>query len=434
VLYRCDRAGCTVSSCCVEKMKINSHTFTSYLPVVLSLGLLFSGAEFALSILSIALLLLYLLIADRNETVKKIVIASFLLRVAVAFVDHYGYLTHYGWDEYFPIAMQIKHNLVRGYPLLANVTESIHGVAYGVFCSLIYYVFGDHQIIMRMVNCFLGSLVADRVYRISLRLSGDHASSALGAGITAFYPSFIIYCALDMRDAMIFFLTADMLYRISLLLHRKSGKDLALFALEVAALYFLRTQYLLLFTMVGLVYLFVRSNLFQSRLQRLTVFLLLLSLVWIGYQVLQQRDYFPVLFKYMNADLAYRTAGGSAYLVGVQYETWWDVIRWTPVRMIHFAFGPFLWTVRNVFMLLGSIESMLLLFIILAAFSKRARRLYSQNPKLYMVLFFFAVIGLLSSAMIDSNYGTALRHKMNFIFIFFIFGAATIQSIKIRFV
>jgi len=408
------------------------NKLATYSPIILSLSLLFAGIEFSLAILLISILLLYLLLVARNQSVKKIIIASFIIRVIVAFIDHYGYLTHYGWDEFFATSVQIKSNLQSGYPLLANVTGSVHGIAYGVFCALIYYIFGDYQILMRIVNCFLGVLVVDRVYRISFRLSGDEKSSILAAGITAFYPSFIIYCALDMRDAMIFFLTAEMLYRISLILSQKASKDLVLFAFEVIALYFLRTQYLMLFTMIALIYLFVRSNLYHRRSQRFAIFFVLSIIIVFGYLYLEEKNYFPILFKYMNADLAWRAAGGSAYLVGIQYDTWWDVLRWTPLRFIHFAFGPFIWSVNNLFMLMGSIESFVLMFITFGAFSKSARRLYFREPNLYLVLVLFSVLGLLSSAVIDSNYGTALRHKMNFIFIFFIFSAVFFRTIRIK--
>jgi len=413
-------------------MKIALNKSAAFIPVLLSLGLFFTGIEFSLSILLISILLLYLIITDRNPAVNKILIISFLIRVIVAFVDHYGYLTPYAWDDFFTLALQIKGNIQNGYPLFSNITASVHGVAYGVFCAFVYTIFGDYQIIMRIINCFLGVLVADRVFRISIRLTKDEKASLLAAAITAFYPSFIIYCALDMRDAIIFFLTADMLYRISIILHENFTKDSLLLFFEVIALYFLRTQYLILFTVIGCLYFFMRSNLYKNRMKRFIISLMIIGLVLIGYRQLQELGFFPVLFQGMNADVAWRAAGGSAYLVGVQYETWWDVLRWTPIRILHFAFGPFFWSVSNPFMLLAAIESFVLIFLTGAAFSKKARRLFSLNRQLYLFLFLFALIGLLTSAIIDSNYGTALRHKMNFIFIFFIFSAPVLKQIRIR--
>jgi hypothetical protein len=75
---------------------------------------------------------------------------------------------------------------------------------------------------------------------------------------------------------------------------------------------------------------------------------------------------------------------------------------------------------------------MVLVVIVAVAFSREARQLYSRHPRLYLFLFLFAAMGLFSSAVIDSNYGTAIRHKMNFIFIFFIFSATYLKNVRLR--
>jgi hypothetical protein len=408
--------------------------FIGFFPILISLYLLWTGVEFSLSILFVSLLLMYLIISERNSAVKWIVSISFLLRVLVAFLEHYGILTSYGWDDYFTIALQIKSNIVNGYPLFSNVNESIHGVAYAVICAYVYYLFGDMQIIMQILNCFLGALVADRVFRISFRLTNDEASSVLASAITAFFPSFIMFCALDMRDAVIFFLTAEALYRISGIFVDKSIKDTLILSIEAIGLYFLRTQYMILFTIIIILYLIIRSKYYKKLSQSLLLFFSVIIVVWLGYRHLERIGYFEVLFKVINADMAWRTAGGSAYLTGVNYQSWWDVVRWTPVRMIHFAFGPFPWTVNNLFMLLAALESAVLVLLTMAAFSQKARQIYNLNPRLYLFLLLFAVMGLFSSAVIDSNYGTAIRHKMNFIFVFFIFSARYIKSIQYKIV
>jgi hypothetical protein len=408
--------------------------YLSFFPVFFSLMLLFVNIEMALSALLIIILLLWVLLIDRNPSVKRIVAISFIIRVAIALFEHYGALTSYGWDDYFTIAIQIKKNIQNGYPLFANINESIHGISYGVVCAYVYCLFGEHQIIMQILNCFLGAILADRVFNICFRLTSDEQSSIIASFITAFFPSFMMFCALDMRDAIIFYLTAEMLFRISEIMAGSGLKNVWMLLFEIIALYFLRTQYLILFTLIFLVYFFIRSNFYKKLSLRILVISILSTLVWLGYKELQEYGFFPVLFRSVNADMAWRAAGGSAYLSGVSYETWWDVLRWTPIRLLHFAFGPFPWTINNLFMMLAGIESFILVLLTLAAFSKKARLLYYKNQQLYLFLLLFAVMGLFSSAVIDSNYGTAIRHKMNFVFIFFILAAASINSIRLRIV
>jgi hypothetical protein len=402
-----------------------------FLPFAATLILFFTGVEFSLCALFIITFSAVLMLRRTNRAIANWLLLGFLLRVAVAMLDRYLGLTHYEWDDYYTIALQLKANLIKGVPLFNGVHESVHGLAYAVIGAFLYYIFGDYQILMRLLNCFFGALVADRVYSLTIELSGDKRTALTATLVTLFFPSFIMFCSLDMRDAVIFFLTAELLYRISLLMSSKKMWNMIMLGTEMVALYFLRTQYLILFTLIIMMYWFMRSNLYRNRAQRWAVIFMLMLVVWIGYRYLQDLGFFPVLFKSVNADMAWRTAGGSAYLSGVSYESWWDVVRWMPVRMIHFALGPFIWSVNNLFMLLGAIESIVLVIIVAMAFSREARNLYNQHPRLYLFLLLFAVMGLVSSAVIDSNYGTAIRHKMNFTFIFFIFSANYIKNIRI---
>jgi hypothetical protein len=402
------------------------------LPFLGALLLFFLGMEFSFSFIFILSGLVFFLLRNHNRDFKAWLLVGFLVRISVALLDHYYGLTHYEWDDYYYIAMQLKTNLLHGVPLFNGVRESVHGLAYSVIGAFIYYIFGDYQILMRIVNAFLGTLVADRVYSLTMEMTADKKAAGTAALITLFFPSFIMFCSLDMRDAVIFFLTAEMLYRIALMMREKSAKNTLLLSMEIVALYFLRTQYLILFITIGSLYWFLRSNLYKNPVQRYALISVLVFLIWVGYRYLQDMGFFPVLFSSVNADMAWRTAGGSAYLVGVNYESWWDVFRWMPLRMIHFALGPFPWTVKNSFMLLACIESMALVVILFMAFTADARRLYSRHARLYLFLFLFALVGLVSSAVIDSNYGTAMRHKMNFIFIFFIFSSAFLRNLRIR--
>jgi hypothetical protein len=403
-----------------------------YLPFAATLALFFTGVEFSLCALFIITFSAVLMLRRTNRAIANWLLFGFLLRVAVAMLDRYLGLTHYEWDDYYSIALQLKANLLRGVPLFNGVHESVHGLAYAVIGAFLYYIFGDYQILMRLLNCFWGALVADRVYSLTIELSGDKRTALTATLVTLFFPSFIMFCSLDMRDAVIFFLTAELLYRISRLMSGKQMRDIIILGAEMVALYFLRTQYLILFTIITMTYWFMRSNLYRNSAQRWAVIIVLLLVVWLGYRYLQDMGFFPVLFKTVNADMAWRTAGGSAYLSGVSYESWWDVVRWMPVRMIHFALGPFFWNVNNVFLLLGAIESMILVAIVALAFSREARQIYNRHPRLYLFLLLFAVMGLFSSAVIDSNYGTAIRHKMNFIFIFFIFSATYLKNVRLR--
>ncbi len=128
-----------------------------YLPFLITLALFFTGVEFSLSALFIITFAAVLLLRRTNSEIARWLLFGFLLRAAVAMLDRYLGLTHYEWDDYYTIALQLKANLIKGVPLFNGVRESVHGLAYAVIGAFLYYVFGDFQILMRLLNCFLGT-------------------------------------------------------------------------------------------------------------------------------------------------------------------------------------------------------------------------------------------------------------------------------------
>ena len=417
----------------LNTVKISSgSTWQFLLLFAVTAGLSVAGLEYVFGALLIAGFAAFMMGRTTNRELAFWLLLGFLLRTAVAYAAQYLSLFHYLWDDYYTTALLIKDNLVHGIPAFNNVQESVHGIIYPAVCALIYYVFGDYQILARIFNCFLGAMVADRVYSLTLKLTDNRQAALIAALFTLFFPSFIVFSTLDMRDAAIFYLTVDMLHRSSQIIISRRYRDYAFLALDIVGLYFLRTQYLILFTLIFLLYWLIRTIIVVHGFKRWFIITLILSITIGGYLVLERSDYFAYLFKEINADMEWRTAGGSAYLTGMSYDSWWDIIYLMPLRVIHFTFGPFLWNVNNIFMFVGAIESLVLVLLVAAAFSREASRLYLRHPQQYLLLMTFAMVGLFTSAIIDSNYGTAIRHKMNFIFIFFILGSTYLKDLRLR--
>ena len=52
---------------------------------------------------------------------------------------------------------------------------------------------------------------------------------------------------------------------------------------------------------------------------------------------------------------------------------------------------------------------------------------------LQYLVFSFALAGLLANAVVDSNFGTAVRHKLNYIILLFPFALMYLRKYRIRF-
>jgi hypothetical protein len=402
-----------------------------YWPSLIAIALLPFGLENALVIILVATLSIYLSkYSGVNLDIRMILLLGFLARALIAVIDHHVILFPYPWDDYYSTAMIIKKNIVLGYPWLHNINTTIHIVSYSLASSFVYFLFGDHQILMRIINSFLAVLAGARIFKISNLLFKNQRAAYYSLIIFIFYPSIIVYTVIDMRDSLILFITVDGLYRIVGLFFRSSAKNKNLLVFEIFLLFFLRTQYIVLFSFILLLYIIIR--LFTVGKYRLLAWSLSLLIVLAAIYLLINAVYFQNLLGYINRDMKGRTLGGSFYLEGIEYRTWVDVVRWTPLRMLHFLFGPFPWRITNSFMLLGFLESSFLLLLVLGSIKSFQLVTDLQSKKAIVVLVLFAVVGLAGNALIDSNYGTAIRHKINYIYVFIILASSYFEKIRIK--
>ena len=135
---------------------------------------------------------------------------------------------------------------------------------------------------------------------------------------------------------------------------------------------------------------------------------------------------------YSTREMEWRSSGGSAYLQSMRYDSWIDILRYIPVRFIHFTFGPFIWEIKNIFHLFAFLEAILIImffYYTLKTFSKYKNK-YNFNLQILLLLFGF--FGLISNAIIDSNYGTAIRHRMIYVPIFIIFACRYLRNYQIK--
>lgn len=406
--------------------------YDSYLPIAAAVFLLPLGTEYALATILIIVMSAYLLNKGRSHEprVGYLLLAGFLLRVMVAFADHFYDVLPYTWDDYSTTGLQIKTNFVNGYPIFNGIFESIHVKSYALVNAAMFVLFGDYEILVCILNCFVGTLVAERVYRISKELHGSGKAATIACGLAVFFPSFVLFSALNMRDALIFFLSVDALWRVMLLLERRKRTNYLVVVAEIVVLYTLRIQNVLLYATICTIFLLLRYYLESGR--RLTNAVLLITIVGLLVLVFARGDFALKVLEYTNAELEWRATGGSAYLTNVTYNSWLDVIRWMPVRFLYFTFGPFPWEIRNAFMLLGFLESVIILYLWGLFLMSMIGRVREPAGNLSLLLLAFAVVGLAANSIIDSNYGTAIRHKMNYVFVLFIFAARYLERFRLR--
>ncbi|MCK5739979.1 hypothetical protein KAH55_12380 [bacterium] len=126
-----------------------------------------------------------------------------------------------------------------------------------------------------------------------------------------------------------------------------------------------------------------------------------------------------------------RTTGGSAYLQNMIYSSWWDIIKFIPVRFIYFTFGPMPWDIRSAAMIPAMLEGWLIGFSCFFSYRYWKNNNSVPNHRIFF-LALFGVIGLAANAIVDANYGTAIRHRMVYVTPFLLFASCYLANIAIN--
>ncbi|RPH98702.1 MAG: hypothetical protein EHM72_12600 [Calditrichaeota bacterium] len=397
-----------------------------------------------------------MLMINLQVAASLILIASFMIWVIVRF-DHDPFLAKMLmiavimravltiFNEFFPIfpvqsdsflynlhAMQIIDNTVRNLPPFYDSPHSMSIKSYSFFLSLFYRVLGEMPLFISMFNSLLGILTAVLAYRISLFVFRDLRTGRFALLLTLFFPSMIVFTTYVLRDAMIFFFTLLMIDRI---LHAARGlrpvSNSIIALLSFCIIGILRIQNFFLFG--GFAALYLLYYMFTSKGRMIKWFLLSMTIIFLTYLLIVNQELLTSIINYPLRAQPLRAEGKSVYLPDMQYQSLFDLIRYLPIRFIYFTFGPFLWNVYSAPMLLSAIEGMLILVFFCLTIVYFYKKPINLNLSAQWFLLLFCLLGLMANALVDSNFGTSVRHRFPYVLFLFMFSGAYLRNIKIRF-
>ncbi|MFC6835089.1 hypothetical protein [Halomarina ordinaria] len=132
--------------------------------------------------------------------------------------------------------------------------------------------------------------------------------------------------------------------------------------------------------------------------------------------------------KTLEEERDWRAQGGAAYLQDMSYESWTDVLLSAPLRGIYFQFAPFPWQVESTFHLLGlSSLPILLVLSALALYSFVRKETDVTVAMLLLTVYFGGIVGY---GLVNSNFGTNVRHRIIFNFLLVIFAGPAFYDSK----
>ncbi|WP_121820808.1 glycosyltransferase family 39 protein [Halostella salina] len=327
-------------------------------------------------------------------------------------------LLPYDWD------IDVFHSVALGILGGADTSPLSPLDAFGTAQAIVYAVFGADPTALAILNGLLAVLIPLPVCYLARRLYVPLSSTNGLLLVALFLPFPFLFNSLPMRDALSTLLAVT-LAAVCVRAVAEGRRWWALTAPPLWGLLFLLREELALLVLLG-----AAGSLLVAAVDRVadrTVSLRSLALAALPVGV-AGFALFAALFPVdaLNARLQYRSAGGAAYLDFMRYESWLDVLLAAPVRAIYFQFAPFPLHVTSAFDVVAVLSLPLLIaFAVVAVVSLRG---VETDPRVEMFLGVVYLGGVVGYGLIDSNFGTTIRHRSVFVLLLAAFCAPVFES------
>jgi hypothetical protein len=307
--------------------------------------------------------------------------------------------------------------------------------AYTLPLGFLYYVFGTSQLLGQLLNTIMGLGVIFNLHRLAgvwfNRRVADHTIL-----LVALYPYGWILSSTLNRDMMIAFFITLFFRALSELRGRERVPSRGLWLTILGSLGYmaaLRAPLIILGGLALFAYVVARPGVARRRgwlyrTVRLTFIVLVMILGSVSFfvfgkyytaqsQLEQEATQFCDVGN-MNQRLRISEDAGSAYMKGVNYSSYQDVVKVMPLATFYFMFSPLPWQVTSPKQGLGVLDSTWMM-LVCWYFLKGIKPLYRSNRKLTLALLTFLLVGFTTSSVLQANAGSAMRHRTMFSFLMF---------------
>lgn len=329
----------------------------------------------------------------------------------------------YGWD--IQAFHRVGTTLIGGEIPVASSTVT----SFGTLQALLYTFFPSQPETVGIFNGLFAVLVFIPISYLIRQLYPNLTETCYGCMVgILFLPLPFLFLSIPMRDSLSVFLFFTLLAIGYFCLSNRN----AIFALTLPPLWgmmFLLRRELAMIAFLGLGAAAAVEALraMEKDLSLAKVTMVLGGIGSIGFGLFAE-ILFPL--ESVNSSVAYRASGGAAYLEGMQYSLWFDFLLVAPTRAIYFQFTPFPLHVESVFHLLAFTTTLIVLVLFVSAARSLYECEYDESVAILLVVVYLA--GITGYGVINSNFGTNVRHRIVFDFLLIIMAAPVLESWELR--
>ena len=355
--------------------------------------------------------------------------AALLVRWAVAALIYYkGLQAFFGgdsitYDAFGNALSQSWQGLVDpNAPWLVNYTNSNRsGWGMFYFVGAVYYVIGQNQFALQLINSVLGAAVCITVYKIALIVYPQHRVARMAALMTAFSPSIVLWSSQALKDApIVLCICLCTLFTLKLRHKYSLGSFLSLLV-SLFALFSLRhyAAYIIFVAIAGTLLLtgkrFTPLRVLQGSI---LVLIVGMAFIYLGAGDVAQQAFDLKLIQ-SGRVWASKTAesgfGGDVDITDPQ-----AALGFLPIGLLYVLFAPFPWMITNLRQLI-TLPEQIVWWALFPMMIKGYWFAIKHRLRQSFAICIFVVGLLFAYALYQSNTGTAYRHRAQLYGFFFIF-------------
>ncbi|MFD2829922.1 hypothetical protein [Corticicoccus populi] len=376
-------------------------------------------------IMSVSLFFMFTLMKNYTRFFL-ILFTSFLVRLLFLFIDVFNLyaLPHTGDDteNFYKTGQLIGENLYL-------LQSEVYGGIYSKFLGVIFNIYGDDRIFAQFLNIIFAMTAILLMIEIFKKLEIPVRVQMICVALMAFFPHSLIFSSILLRESLIsLFVVLSLYFFISWF---KGSKGIhavvSVLFLVVAALF----HSAVIGAVIGYVYAFIfydrTYHRFNVSLRSVIPFVLFTGFFIYILTFPEVIENWPLFNKFSQSlnqnDNLYEaftsTRGEAAYLTNININNMFQLILFTPVKVIYFIGSPMPWSFRN----LNDILSFFLdgvFYLSVLAVGVRHFPLIRKHPLLFIIMISIAA-GWIVFGLGISNAGTAIRHRFKFFYMVVVF-------------
>ncbi len=310
-------------------------------------------------------------------------------------------------------------------PQFINLNRPGWGMYY--FVASIYYIIGQNQFALQLINGVLGAATCVAVYRIAMLIYPQQRVARIAALMTAFAPSMILWSSQALKDGPITLcLCLCTLYTLKL---RSKWNPISLVCLLISlfCLYALRHYaFYIIFVAIAGTFLFAAKRFTPLKVLQGGILIIVIGVAFAYFGAGDVAQQTFDLKRIQSGRVWSAKAANSGFGGDVDITDPRAAIGFLPIGIMYVLFAPFPWMVTNLRQLI-TLPELIAWWALVPMMIRGYWFLVKHRLRESFAICIFIVGLIFAYALYQSNTGTAYRHRAQLYGFFFVFISVGIE-------